>query len=203
MTRLTKTVRESVAEAMIKSRFEARLSELAERSAALFVHVHEAVYDEATRKLMLQLEKRHRTMFQHKTSIMTNCGGMRMGVGELWLGACGIYKRPEVQPRPFAYHYQESALTFVDCQLATDIRAFHSDLEGFKKDATEAHTKVLGALSSLTTIKQVEGNWPEALPFFARFMKTPGVTITTTNLPAVRFDELTTFFGLEKGEDHA
>lgn len=195
MTRLTKGVREQVANAMIKARFEGLLPPLAERSAALFIRVYESVYDEGIRKLMAQLQKRHRTMFQHKTCIQTNCGGMRMNVGEIRLGGSGVWKRVEVKPLPFANHDESSAFTFVDCELSQAIRAFHSDHEAVKKQIEDAHTKVIGALSSMSTIRQVEENWPEALPIFDNFMPTPGVT---SNVPAVRFEELTDFLGLKK-----
>lgn len=195
MTRLTNQIRNNIVIELTHRRFKDEGVALAMRSAELFKLVYEDQYDLETRRLIERLKKRHRHAFITKSAIDVSACGFSIQVGKVKIGAEGVVFEPTIDPKPFLYN-SNSRINYGDCTIGTQIRDYATDTEAFKVAIRNSKAKALGALSSLTTAKQMAENWPEIVPIAQRHMPVD----SGSNLPAVKFKELSDFYGLVEAE---
>jgi hypothetical protein len=193
MTRLTKEIREAMATDLLKHKFEAAGKALAARSAELFDLVYEDKYDAETRRLMNAIMKHMRRSFDHNSVIDTNAGGLSLRIGGCNIGTERILFCPEIEPRPFLKHFNRDFYSYSDCPIGEKLTAFAMDVKAFAEEISTAKIEAIGALSSITTAKQLAEMWPEAMPIIGKRIPIP----SGRNVPAVQFSELTKAFGLE------
>ncbi len=193
MTRLTKDVREWMVTDLLRLRFDEAGKALAKRSAELFTLVYEDRYDAETRRLMKALMKRVKGAFTHLDVIDLNVRGMSLNIGRFRIGDEKVIFFPEITPRPTLNKTGGKFAVYSDCPISEQLCDFATDIAKFAKDIQSAKTEALGALSSVTTAKQLSEMWPEAMPVIGHRIPMP----TGSNLPAVQFSKLTKAFGLE------
>lgn len=199
MSRLSKQVRENMANDLLLLKFEERGEILADRSAELFDIVYESRYDLGTRRLMASLKKKFQDAFSHWGTI--DClapGGLRISVGRAQFGHGKIKFRASVVNRPFLPNDRHNgAWRFDQCNIGQQLEQFAADQMALVDDIKAAEHELLGALSGVTTAKQLSELWPEAMPILGKHIPIP----SGSNLPAVQFAKLTSEFGLTDGGD--
>lgn len=196
MTRLTKEIRERMVKDLLVRRFNERGEELAARSTALFATIYEDQYDQEMRRLIAKIKKRFRNAFYHYSSIKCLAPeGMRVTIGATRIGNHGVFFTPKIETVPFCNSNDGSDFHYVDGPFSAELASFGKDCLTFANDITAARNEVLGALSSVTTVRQLTELWPEALPILERHLPVP----SRSNLPAVQFANLTQAFGLSDG----
>jgi Nucleotide modification associated domain 5 len=193
MTRLTKDVRERMVRDLLLLKFEAAGKALCVRSAALFHEVYEDQYDDETRRLMRQIEKRMKSAFRHIERLDLNVGGWTLKIGRVQIGVERITFYPEITPQPVLNLGYDKFGTYSDCPLAQKLRAFMQDTKTFADEIAAGRCEALGALSTITTAKQLSEMWPEAMPIIGKHIPMQ----SGSNVPAVQFAKLTESFGLD------
>lgn len=196
MPRLTNHVRERMASDLLKRRFTEAGEELAVRSAELFRLAYESVYDQETRRIINKLKKKFRNGIRHFSTIHTNTGGLRIPIGATTIGTKELTFRATVDPLPFIGGNGGGEFTFSGCEIGTAIEKFGQDIGAFAAEIAKAHSELIGALSSVTTDKQLAELWPEAMPILGQHIP----AATGRNLPAVQFSKLSQSFGLPPAE---
>ena len=195
MTRLTKQTRENMVADLLRRKFEEPGAALMQRSIELFKLIYEDHYDATTRGHMAKIKARYRDGFEHYSRI--DCkgpGGMRISVGATRFGADGIFFIPKVEPLPFLADHRAD-WPYIECEIGQQLADFAALQAGLIKDIQAARREALGALSTVTTAKQLTELWPEAMPILAKHIPVP----SGSNLPAVQFAKLTESFGLSAG----
>jgi len=143
---------------------------------------------------MTKLQARAREAFRHYDAIDCRTSIGRVPVGRVAVGASPILWRAIVESRPFldTDRHHDSRWTYVDGPIAAQIVAFANAQVAFTNEIKAAKAEALGALSTVTTVKQLTELWPEAMPILGKHIPMS----QGSNLPAVQFAKLTEAFGL-------
>jgi hypothetical protein len=196
MTRLSKSTREYMAKALVRHKLNDRADTLCAESAALFNAVLDARYDEATVKLMRQLEKREPSAFLRQRYLNVNARGMRISLGNTSIGKYSIVKWvPQTTERALLYGDVYSDIDLSE-ELTDRIATFALNLKRVNEDVETAYRRALGTLERFTTAKKLTKEWPEAMPIIGKLIPVEARTLPTVQLEAIN-DE----FGLPPSDE--
>lgn len=194
MTRLTKGVRDKIIDELLLKRFKPQGIDLAKQSERLFLLIYETRYDPDTRRQVNKLKSKFHDAFQHYGTIECLApGALRITVGNSIFGWGNTRFRGEVEHRPFlAGDRSTNKWTFVDCEIGQQLSAFAASQTSLIADIKATSHEIEGALSTVSTDRQLGELWPEVLPIAKRYMPVEG----RRNLPAIQFSKLTQSLGL-------
>lgn len=169
MARLSQSIRESMAKALVRHRFDERAKVLCAESVSLFHFVMDDLHNADTRKLMAQLEKRHKGAFQRDDDLTVNVAGRRISIGSQLIGGVrGVYGsgwKAQADPRSFLQCDRGyDKVSYLDGPIAERLTAFADGVEALRAEAEAAYRKALGALAQFGTGKRLAAEWPEAMP---------------------------------------
>lgn len=169
MSRLSNDTRQKMAVALVHHRFNERAKTLCCESAALFHAVLDDQYDEQTRKLIAQLEKRRKGALPSTDHLTANVAGRRIEVGARYIGSvrtswgghwlAKAERRPILQPET-----RWDAISYLDGPIAERLIAFADAEQALREEVDPAYRKALGALAQFSTGKRLGEDWPEAMP---------------------------------------
>lgn len=152
---------------------EAKLVELRDRVMELANGVPDAL-------------RRDGEIIQTDTDISVNVSGLRVRVW--WCGAM----RYDDAIRPIKRRIAPpNHMITADNPLTAEFHEMHNEQEAIRADRDTLTANVSGALSNITTDKRLLEAWPEAAELLP-----DQVATTSSNLPAVRVDELNAMIGL-------
>lgn len=192
MPRLSKYIRQQMARALVKHRFNDRADELMSESSALFNAVLDERYDAGTRKLMAQLGRRHPGAFGRENSLYLRANGMRVSIGASAIGSFEAARwTPEIAKRPVL----EKSDGEPSKELADRIAAFALQTKAFTEEVETAYRRALGALEQFGTAKRLTEEWPEALPVIGHLIPSEDRALPTVQVQAINNE-----FGLPPAE---
>lgn len=201
MTRLTKQIRENIANELLNRRFKERGGVLATRSDELFQRVYNDHYDAETQRLMKRLKAKYRDAFHHYGTIECRApGGLRVSIGRAQIGSSSVGWRGTTEQHPFLLNDRDSRnWAYTDCEIGEALTSFATDQAALVTEIKSANAELIGALNTLTTVKQLEELWPDVIDIALKHVPVP----SGSNLPAVQFAKLSTSFGLTSAEGGA
>lgn len=169
MTRLSNSIREDMARALVRHRFGERADVLCAESATLFHAVIFDQYDDATRKLMAQIEKKHRNAFTKQNSLTVNVAGRRIEIGARYIGSVktswGSHWRAQCESASMLESGQGwNSISYLEGPIADRLIAFADAEQKLREEIDPAYRKALGALAQFGTGKRLASDWPEAMP---------------------------------------
>lgn len=186
MSRLSIGAREKMAAALVKHRFADDAEKLVRESRDLFNAVLDDQYDEATRKLMAQIVKKHRGAFSKADQIAVNVAGRRVTVGKQRLGYDVCRWPVEVEKRPLLQgELGWSAIAYLDGPIAERLTKFADDDQSFSSRVEAAYNKARGALAQFTTGKKLAADWPEAMPVIGHLIPESDRTVPVVQVAAL------------------
>ena len=162
MTRISKTVMERMAKALVMHAYDDRAQTLMTESAALFDLVYVRHHHSTILKHMTVIAAKHPKAFEQDDSANINLSGRRFSVGNRRIGE---YWRAETKARPVLQDFDPypgigivegddlfdrlSAFVDADKELTAEVRA--------------AYTEALGTLGQFSTVKALRTKWPEVI----------------------------------------
>lgn len=191
MSKLTNNIREKMAEALVRHRYDARAKELTDESAAIFIAAYEHHYDEKTREHMRDLQRKHKNAFDKRSAVDVNANGPSFTVGNQQIGRRG---RSGNQDLPFLRDMQgyRSNISLLDAPELSQRAIEHAQVvEKFEEEVQTAYNEALGTLRQFNSGKQLATDWPEALPIIGALIPQDNRT-----LPVIQVKELNDRFGL-------
>jgi len=190
MARLSNSVRESMATALVKHRFAAPAAELIAECKTLYHTVYDQQHTPAIRKHMDALTKLYKGAFTTDASLDVNVSGRRLSVGSRSIGK---HWRCEVERLPMLNGIDSyPGIGFAsDDTLGARLVAFADAEKKLGEDVAVAQREALGALGQFSTGKKLAAEWPEAMPVIGSLIPEDDRT-----LPVVQVAHLNSKFDL-------
>lgn len=186
--RLTKSMRESIANAAVDASMKARIAEFKRAEDALAREAYGAVYSKEELRAAKKLPAH---WLRRDACLRFNVGGQ---THQLQLA--------DKDGLPVPYRRKDSDQGGYSCStlgviqpgdLCDRIRAHANAKEKLKAEADSALNVTKQMLWSISTLEKLRQQWPEGAPFYARYEGGP-----TVMLPAVRTEEVNALLGLKK-----
>jgi len=196
-TRLTKEIREAIANDLVKHRFEAAIKELYEQRAALADAVYRDLYTKAQRE---QIEALAEGVVPMADEISVNFG---TSYTHVYFSGYAYGDLNKVLPgsrstglRRIYYKHMNGSAKVYDAthKLSIEYDRLSGVLADLVKDVDAARRAALGAMASVATIKRLIEAWPEVEPFARRF------DVELPQLPMVQTEQLNKILDLPVSE---
>ena len=200
MTKLSKSIRERMAQKLVQHRFAEEGKRLATTNRTLFERVYAEAYTDkikAAMAVLAPLGSSGDPVFDERNTIYVNVGGMRFAVG----GSTPCRTRyvrieqAEIEPRPMIYVYcaNSSYRPYVPTnpKLVEDLTDYATSISNFPELIDTAYHEALAVLNTFNTGKQLAAGWPEAMAVIGSLIPEENRT-----LPTVQVSDLNAKFGL-------
>lgn len=195
MSRITNQIRHAIAKDLLELKFKPTCEALLAENAALFELAYITHYSAEIRELIERLQsatKKRAFSLVSKFDCRTS-DGLKVPIGAIRIGNDKFSVTGKAGQYPVLDSERYDSLSFsIDTEIDIRLKKFAQDQRAFADAITKARAEALAALNSINTAKQMEGVWPEALPFLEKHLLPPA----KTNVPAVQFQHLNAAFGL-------
>lgn len=178
MTRLTKEIRDCIANDCVRTQFKKTKDELTKQESLLAIECYNYVFDEKIRK---QAAKMPTKWMRMDGCLMFNAGGYSVTL-----------RVDKELPVPHATRCNR--LGNIDGELADKVQDFSNKKQEANDKHKDAYRKLKAMLDSINSIKQLEKTWPEGKPFYKKYMEVK----EGSSLPAVQIEDLNKTLGLSK-----
>lgn len=185
MTRLTKDLRQAIANAAVAHAFEPRLEALKATEDALareaYAFVIPAEEIEAAGHMPAN-------WFRLDACLRFNVGGYTI---RLQMAGEGVPVPYSAKNEAYGGYHCGNLGTIPPGDLCDRIRAHSDATEAYKAERRTAYIATAGMLEGVSTLKRLSEVWPAGEQFYKRYAET-----STTSLPAVRVDEVNAMLGI-------
>jgi hypothetical protein len=199
-TRLTNSIRERIATAVLTHRFREQVDALIADRAAFAEEVYNDVYRKSDREKMAAISK---GWLPETTAINVQFGDSRgyeslQFSGKIY-GKLGSVKSKDdgksIERRAFSKNVHGCVKVYdADHRIAKKHAEIHQRYEDLKADYEAAQRQVEAALNSATTINRLVEMWPEVEPFARSFDASP------LKVPSIPTDQLNKLLDLPIAE---
>lgn len=197
--RLTTSIRNAIANAVMKHRYEATVSALIDEKAAFAVNVYEDLYSKSTRDKMNALPE---GWLPSSDNVAVQFGASYERIyfngytyGKLVSVIASEDRRKDGGLRLLGKHAHGCAKVY---DATHPLSIAHSNLESkerrLKTEFEETRLQVEAALNAVTTTKRLIETWPEIAPFASQFDD------EKPQLPAIPTQQLNKILGLPVSE---
>lgn len=191
MSRLTTTIREKMAVALVKHRFSERASLLVAENQALFRLVYSEHYSPRVQEHMRAIAKNHAKAFLQKERFVVSVMGQRFDLGREELAHYWSVRCELVPALADLDRYDAVISLGVDSPLNARVLQFANDRLALSEACGLAYREALGTLNCFNTGKALAKDWPESLPIIGDLIPEDNRT-----LPVIQVAELNRAFGL-------
>lgn len=191
MSKLTKSVREAMAEKLVQHRYADEGKQLATANRTLFERVYTEAYGGKMASAMKTLVECAPEALNKKNRCKVNVGGMNLMVGGDTPCRTGYVKieQAKIEPRPMLDGYCSDAYyngyVPTDPKLVEDLTAFATSVSNFPELIDTAYHEALAVLSTFNTGKQLAEGWPEAMPVIGHLIPEDNRTLPTVQVSAI------------------
>lgn len=162
MTRISKTVMERMAKAIVMHAYDEQAQALVRESIDLFGALHLREHSVTVVKHMNAILREKPGAFEKKCGVGVNLAGRRFNVGQR---SIATYWRAEADLRPctddFGTYPGVPLLQGDD--LFDRVSAFADAEKQLTDEVKRAYDEALGSLSQFSTVKSLRTNWPEVI----------------------------------------
>lgn len=185
MTRLTKDLRQSIANAAVAHSFDPKADahKVAEDALAREAYAHVIPASEVA-----AAEAMPSNWYRRDACLRFNAGGYTVRLNLIGDGLPVPY-----QAKGEAYGGYHCAVlgSIPPGDLCDRIQAHAQDGEQLKAERRKAYQAVFAMLEGVSTLKRLAEVWPDGEQFYKRYAETPAAS-----LPAVRVDEINAMLGI-------
>ena len=186
MTRLTNTLRETMARRLVAHRYADELAALKTLNETLFDRVYKYLYPDDVRAAMELVKDHFPSEFGQSNWLRVNAGGLFIQVGGYTSNQhIKIHQDPPPPHRLVVSAYHTHSITG-DEELTNDIQEFARRKDTFDTDCHTAFNEALAVLNAIGTVKRLAVAWPEAMPVIGDLIpdadrSVPVVQVATIN----------------------
>lgn len=162
MTRISKTVMERMAKAIVMHAYSEQAEALVRESINLFGTLHSREHNQTILKHMNAILREKPGAFEKKCGVGINLSGRRFNVGQRPIA---VYWRAESDMKPCLDDF--GAYPGVPVSQGDDLfdrcAAFADAEKTLADEVKGAYEEALGSLGQFSTVKALRTNWPEVL----------------------------------------
>lgn len=188
MTRLTKTIREAIATAVLEHRYEAPVRALLLRAKEIGEELYNETYSPEIQAQMAAMPKGFLSQQNYLCVKLLGRNhnvyfGMNWG-GELYGFSHVPHTERKVNDRLIADRHHSRSWNSVDmsADLRRKLEFLNNDIKDHNEQYAKTNKQVQAALASVSTIKKLIEVWPEIEPFASPYLEDAPVKV---NLPAI------------------
>lgn len=190
MSRLTKNIREQMAQKLVAFRFTDEAKELLYKDRTLFERAHAHLYTDSTLRHMEGVRKDFPNAFSETHTLTVNAGGYRVCIGggfrSRWVST---ESDPNRSKKLVIDPYMTHNLT--DEELIEDIKSFANKKNTFDSKCETAFHEAMAVLNTCASGKKLAEAWPEAMEVIGDLIPEGDRT-----LPVVQVADVNKKFGL-------
>ena len=185
MTRLTKDLRQTIANNAVAHAFEPKLEALKAAEDALAREAYAFVIPAEEVAAAADMPD---NWFRLDACLRFNVGGYTI---RLQMSGDGLPVPYRAKNEEYGGYHCGNLGTIPPGDLCDRIRAHADATEAYKAERKTAYRATLGLLEGVSTLKRLHEVWPAGEQFYKRYEDSPAAS-----LPAVRVDEVNTMLGI-------
>lgn len=184
MSRLTNSIRESMARKLVAYRYTDEMKELVQLNRTLAKRVYDHCYPKKITDAMDLIEKEFPDTFSTCNSIYVNAGGYKVTLGgrlaSKWVTV------PQEAPTSYvvAGSYNKHDIS-KDEKLTEEVKALAIRLDGLQNLCATAYSEALSVLNTMTTGKKLAEAWPEAMDVIGDLIPEGDRTLPVVQVSAI------------------
>ena len=190
MSRLTKDIREQMAQKLAEHRYKPEADALVALNRTLADRAYAHLYTPEIVAAMATVEESFKNVFERSDwGFRVNAGGYLVDLGGPLRSRHVRFTNNEHDGYKVIGRYATHNLT--DETLIEDVKAFADRFQKFSDDCPTAYHEAMAVLNTISTSKKLAEAWPEAMPVIGDL-----VPAECRTLPALKVAEINARFGL-------